>query len=385
MANRSESNQTAPGILFAGGGTGGHIYMAVALARELERLRPGCRFLFVGTRRGLEEKILPSLNYDWTPIEIGGINRVGLLKGLKSMSQIPVSVLASRRILRSFKPGLVVGLGGYSAGPVVVAARWTRSPVLLIEPNVFPGLTNRTLARWASRIAVAYRETADWFGPKARLTGVPVRREFYGIGAPKPDSKRLRLLVFGGSQGSRPINELMTAALPDLPSESVEVVHQTGSDDFQEVHRAYESSDIASEVTPYLSDMPERFRWADLVLSRSGALTVAEIAAAGRASILIPFPQAADDHQRKNAEALASRKAAILLDQSRVSGSSLAAAIGELSENRARLIEMAAAAREASAPDSLERIVELIGRMPGEVLGPRPGPTNRKRSTVSTR
>ncbi|MEE8584793.1 MAG: UDP-N-acetylglucosamine--N-acetylmuramyl-(pentapeptide) pyrophosphoryl-undecaprenol N-acetylglucosamine transferase, partial [Acidobacteriota bacterium] len=171
-------------ILFAGGGTGGHIYMAVALARRLGRIDPRHQFLFVGTPRGLEERILSPLGFEWTTIRVGGLNRVGWRQAARSLSEVPASLLASRRILAQFRPHLMVGLGGYSSGPVAVAARWMKVPSLLIEPNVEPGLTNRIIGRWADGIAVAFEETRQRLGGKALLTGIPVRDEFYRIRTP---------------------------------------------------------------------------------------------------------------------------------------------------------------------------------------------------------
>ncbi len=348
-------------ILFAGGGTGGHIYMAVALARRLKRIDPRHRFLFVGTPRGLEERILSPLGFKWTTIRAGGLNRVGLRKAVRSLSEIPVGVLESRRILAQFRPHLMVGLGGYSSGPVAVAARWMRTPSLLIEPNAEPGLTNRILGRWADRIAVAFEETRQHFGDKGRLTGIPVRDEFYRIRTPIHRQGPLHLLVFGGSQGSRPLNEFMCEAIGHLSPKQVQICHQTGPAGFERVREAYRARSFPARVTPYIDDMPQAFQNADLVLSRAGASTVAEIAAAGRPSLLVPFPQAADDHQRKNALALAQQGAGRLLEQSALTPQKLAGAIRQLEGDRNRLQAMSEAARSLSHPDSIDRILDLIG------------------------
>lgn len=348
-------------ILFAGGGTGGHIYMAVALARRLRRIDPAHQFLFVGTPRGLEERILSPLGFEWTTIQVGGLNRVGWRKAARSLSAIPASLLASRRILSQFRPHLMIGLGGYSSGPVALAARWMKVPSLLIEPNVEPGLTNRILGRWADGVAVAFEETRQRFGARARLTGIPVREEFSRILAGVRQEGPLRLLVFGGSQGSRPLNDFMTGAMQHLSPHQLQVCHQTGQADFERVKDAYAKGSFPAQIMPYIDDMPQAFGRADLVLSRAGASTVAEIAAAGRPSLLVPFPQAADDHQRKNALALAQHGAGILLEQSSLTPRKLAEAIRELEQDRQRLQAMSDAARGLAHPDSVDRILKLIG------------------------
>ncbi len=335
--------------------------MAVALREELRQRFPDIECLFVGTPQGLEARVLPGLDFPLRTIKIGGLVKSGWKRAAKTTLQLPVSLVASWRILGECSPGIVVGLGGYSSGPVVAAARLRGLPSVIIEPNVVPGLTNRWLARWAQGAAVAFAETARHLKCPCRVTGIPIRAEFHRIRAGRIDVKRpLRLLVFGGSQGSRPINRLVCAALPHLAAKQIEVVHQTGEADLKTVGDCYRGHEVKAGVFPYIEDMPGRFAWADLVLCRAGASTIAEITAAGRPSILIPFPQAADDHQRHNAEMLESKGAAKLLEQSKASGESLAAQIGELEGDREQLRRMGAAARKLARPGSAAAIVDYL-------------------------
>ena len=358
-------------ILFAGGGTGGHIFMAVALAERLRMTQPDTRFLFVGTRRGLEKRILTPLGYEWTTIDIGGLNRVGAVQKLVTLFKLPGSLLDSRSILKKFAPSLLVGLGGYASGPLALAAGWLKIPILLIEPNVEPGMANRLLGRWARRVAVAFPETARRFGSKARLTGIPVRDEFHGIRAPIRQDGPLRLLVFGGSQGSRPLNLLVPQALALLPRGEFEVTHQTGPRDLGNVEEIYRQSEVAADVRSFLDDMPSRFAGTDLVLSRSGASTVAELAASGRPSLLIPFPLASDDHQRKNALALARRGASLMLEQSQTGPEQLAQALRALAQDRQALQKMSDAARQLAQPESIDKILDVIREMSEDQRQPR--------------
>ncbi len=337
--------------------------MAVALARRLSEIDPGARFLFVGAEGRLEDRILTPIGYDWIPIQVGGLNRVGFGRFLRTVLELPRSILDSRRILKRFKPNLVIGLGGFSAGPVGLAGRWLKVPLLLIEPNVLPGLTNRILDRWAGGVAVAFEETRRRFGEKARLTGIPIREEFVAIQSPPSREGPLRLLVFGGSQGSKALNDLMVSAAEHLSPGSVRVIHQTGADDLERVRAAYDKVGIGSEVSSYLEDMPSCFERSDLILSRAGALSVAEIAAAGRPSLLVPFPMAADDHQRRNAEALQKAGATVLLEESQIDGRELADQISGLAGDRDKLVSMAEAARAIAQLDGAQRIVELVFEM----------------------
>ena len=348
-------------VLFAGGGTGGHIFMAVALARELEKRQPGVEVLFVGARRGMGKDIVSSLGFRFQTLNIGGFKGVGVFRAAITLLQIPGSLLSSRRMIKKFSPSIIVGLGGYSSGPIMLAGRALGFPGLLIEPNVQPGFTNRVLKHWVDAAAVAFEETSRWFGNKARLTGIPVRQEFHLINPKISRDGPLCLLIFGGSQGSSPMNQLVCEALPFLPpAGEIEIVHQTGLSDYFSVKQRYQQAGFEAEVIDFIQDMPAYFARADLILSRAGASSVAEIAAAGRPSILIPLPHATDDHQRMNARALVQKGAALSLEESETSGEELAGLLVELAHNRDRLDQMAQASRELAHPESRIKIIELM-------------------------
>lgn len=337
--------------------------MAVALAKELNKHRSETEILFVGANRGIEKNIVPALGFRLQTINIGGLKGVGPLRAALTLLQFPGSLLASRRIVKEFSPSIIVGLGGYSSGPVMLAAKILGLPSLLIEPNVLPGFTNRIVALWADGAAVAFEETAQWFGKKARLTGVPVRPEFQHISSEILSEGPLRLLIVGGSQGSRAINRLICEALPFLSPGEISVVHQTGLADYIYVKEAYEKEGFEAEVIDFIQDMPAYFSRTDLILSRAGASTVAEIAAAGRPAILIPLTHAADDHQRKNAQALAEKQAALVLEEKQTTGQELARLLLELAGERTRLRRMAQAGKQLAEPASRQKIVDLMEQL----------------------
>ncbi|MBI4447143.1 MAG: undecaprenyldiphospho-muramoylpentapeptide beta-N-acetylglucosaminyltransferase [Acidobacteria bacterium] len=347
-------------VLFAGGGTGGHVYMAVALAQELRKRDQQVAVLFVGTSRGMESRIVPASGFELHTISIGGLKNVGASQSIRTMLQVPLSVFQSLKIIRRFNPSIIVGLGGYSSGPLVLSGKLMKKPVLLIEPNVHPGFVNRLLGRWAEAVAVAFPETARRFGNKAKVTGIPIRKEFYQITRPVSTSGPLHVLVFGGSRGSRRINQIICDAVSFIDPHSVSIVHQTGRDDFSWVAERHRKSKAEIKVFEFIEDMPFWFEWADVVVSRSGASTVAEITASGRPALLIPFPYAADDHQRKNAQALARSGAAWVLEEQDLTGEALARIISQLSSNRSALERMAAASISLAKPDSLQQIINLM-------------------------
>ena len=334
--------------------------MAVAIAQELVKQNSLYEILFVGTEAGLESRIVPPLGFPLKTIEIGGLKNVGLMKTIRSLLQIPASFWKSLGFIKGFNPDITVGVGGYASGPVILAARVMRSPSVIIEPNVQPGLTNRLLSPFVQGAMVAFSETADWFGKKARITGIPIREEFYAIQRRFPEDGPLRILIFGGSRGSHPINLLLIEAAPHLSTLNVSIIHQTGPEDHEMVQNAYQRSGIDAEVLQYIDEMPHQFGKADLIISRSGASTIAEITAAGVPALLIPFPHATDDHQKKNAETLANKGAAILTEQSRITGESLASQIDHLNNHRAQLKIMSDASRALARPDSTTRIIEFI-------------------------
>jgi UDP-N-acetylglucosamine--N-acetylmuramyl-(pentapeptide) pyrophosphoryl-undecaprenol N-acetylglucosamine transferase len=353
-------------VLIAGGGTGGHIYPGIAIAKEIRQRYPAAELLFVGTQRGLEMKIVPAEGFRLETITVSGLKGSGRLKQLKNLLAVPKSLLEARSILQRFQPSVVVGVGGYSSGPPVVMAALMGIPVMLQEQNALPGLTNRLLARVARKVATAFAECEAYFGGKAVLTGNPVRAEFSGVPG-RTRNGPLTLLVFGGSQGAQPINQSVIEALailkPQLPD--LQVIHQTGERDYSRIKQAYEAIGMNADIRPFFGDMPKQFAAADLLVCRAGATTLAEVTVAGKPAILVPFPQAADDHQRKNAEALARAGAAEIILQKELNGPTLAARIRFYFEHRDALRRMEQNSRALGRPDATERIVDLVEELIG--------------------
>jgi UDP-N-acetylglucosamine--N-acetylmuramyl-(pentapeptide) pyrophosphoryl-undecaprenol N-acetylglucosamine transferase len=320
-------------VLIAAGGTGGHIYPGIAVAKEVMRRAPESQVRFVGTARGLETKLVPKAGFELSLIESAGLKNVGLGARVRGLMLLPKSFFAARRLVREFRPDIVVGAGGYVSGPVLLTAAMMGVRTLVMESNALPGFTNRRLARFVDRAAVTFEAALPYFRGKGVVTGNPVRREFFDI-PPKSRATRFSLLVFGGSQGARAINEGMVAALPHLESvrDRLRVTHQTGEADFEKVGAGYTDAgwNEQADVRRYIDDMVAEFAAADLIVCRAGATTSAELVAAGKAAIMIPFPQAADDHQRKNAEALEAAGAARMILQHDLTGERLAQEISAL-------------------------------------------------------
>src|SRR5437867_2266623 len=303
--------------ILAGGGTGGHVIPALAIAQELQKLH-GAEVLFIGTARGLENKLVPPAGFPLRLVEVGALNRVSLGTRLKTYFGLPSAIWQARRILAEFNPDIVIGVGGYASGPAMMGAIMKGIPTLAFEPNVVPGFANRVVAHWVSAAAVHFEETSKFFR-HAETTGVPVRQAFFQTPT-KPPETQPTLLVFGGSQGAHAINQAMIQCIPELLKQTpgVHIIHQTGERDYNEAQAAYQRSGASAEVHKFITDMPAFFARADLVLCRSGASTVAEIAAAGKPAIFVPFPLAAADHQRRNAEALERAQAAVVLEETRL-------------------------------------------------------------------
>ncbi len=348
-------------VMFAGGGTGGHVYLAVALARELRRRAPACPVLFVGTRRGLEARIVPGEGFEIAFIESAGLKGMRSMKRLRSLLLVPRSLVQSRRVLREFGPDVVVGVGGYASGPVVLAAWLARRRTLVVEPNAHPGLTNRLLARIVDAAALALPEVGNYFGEKGVVTGIPVRREFAAIPRRAPGAT-LTLLVYGGSQGSHALNRIVCDALPELKAFGValHLIHQTGEREYEQVRQAHADAGLDSEVRPFLPAIYEELSRADLVLSRAGAGTIAELTVAGRPAILVPFPGAADDHQTKNARALERYGAARMIPETDWGAGRLAREIGYFRDHPQEMGKMAEAARALAKPDAACAIADMI-------------------------
>jgi len=356
-------------VLIAAGGTGGHIYPGIAVATELVRRHPEAKVRFVGTIRGLENKLVPQAGFELSIIESAGLKNVGLLSRARGLLLLPRSFLGARKLIRQFQPDVVVGAGGYVSGPVVLTAALLRLPTMVMESNALPGWTNRVLARFVDQAAVTFEAALPFFRGKGVVTGNPVRREFFEIEPRSHAGTGLSLLVFGGSQGARAINEAMSAALPLLDGirSRLKIVHQTGEADFEKVQTAYRAAGWSerADVRRYIDDMVTEFAGADVVICRAGATTTAELMAAGKASIMIPFPFAADDHQRKNAEALEAAGAAKMILQQELSAERLAGEIVQLAENPERLHRIERAAKQLARGDAAAAAVNMIEELAG--------------------
>ena len=353
-------------VLIAAGGTGGHIYPGVAVADELKRRDPSTRIVFVGTARGLESRLVARAGYPLELLPILPLNGVGLVRMLQGLLALPWALFKAARLVSSLRPRAVLGVGGYAGGPVVLMAALLGYPTVILEPNAHPGFTNRVLKPFVRHAACSYESTRALFGAKGVVTGNPVRGGFAAI-PPKPHAWPYSLLVFGGSQGSRILNRAMVAALAHLPgADRLRIVHQTGEAMRDEVAAAYAAAGREADVLAFLDDMESRVANADLVVCRSGATTCAELTAAGRASVLVPFALAADDHQKSNALALQGAGAARMVEEKDLRGESLAAAIVEALSTPEHLVHMENAARALARGDAAARVADLL-------VGPEPG------------
>jgi UDP-N-acetylglucosamine--N-acetylmuramyl-(pentapeptide) pyrophosphoryl-undecaprenol N-acetylglucosamine transferase len=344
-------------FLMAGGGTGGHVIPALAVAREL-RAR-GHEAFFVGTDRGMEARLVPAEGFELQRIEIGGLNRVTMRQKLITMVKLPIATLACGKFVRA--SSAVFSMGGYVAGPPVMAALLGRRPVVVMEPNAIPGFTNRVIGRFVTRALVSFAATERYFPKgKTEITGLPVREEFFRI-SEKPRGNTLQVLITGGSQGSRTLNQAARASWPLFRQAGLPVrfVHQTGAPQYEELRAAFEQSSIAGEIVPFITNMPAAFASADLIVCRSGAGAVSELAAAGKPSILVPFPFSADDHQARNAEAMERAGAARLIRDAELTGERLFAAIGEQGDAQS-LQRMSRAARQLAKPGAARRAAEIL-------------------------
>ncbi len=353
--------------ILAGGGTGGHVIPALAIANELKK-NYQAEVLFIGTARGIENRLVPAAGYPLQLVRVGALKNVSLMTRAKTAFDLPRAVWDAGRMLNEFAPDVVIGVGGYASGPAMMAALVKHIPTLAFEPNVVPGFANRVVARFVSGAAVHFEETAKYFR-HAEVTGVPVRRAFFDI--PVLSSTKHggtpTLLVFGGSQGAHAINEAMIRCLPELRRQApgIHIIHQTGERDYNDALAAYGELGESAEVFKFIEDMPGAFARADLVVCRSGASTVAEIAAAGKPAIFVPFPRAADDHQRVNAEALARSGAAVVVEESKLEGVWLAETIAALLGDSRRLQVMSEAARGLAHPNAARDIAAMAARVAG--------------------
>ena len=352
-------------VLIAGGGTGGHLYPGIAVARALLARVPDAQVTFVGTAAGIESRVVPREGFTLDVIRSAGLKGKSLPSLIRGLALLPLSALDAWQVLSRRQPSVVIGVGGYSSGPVVGLAALRRMPTLLMEQNAVPGLTNRLLASLVSAAAVTYEESLAVFGAKAFVAGNPVRPEFfreeaYGEHSSPPGAARV--LVFGGSQGAHAINVAMVEAAARLAAAAPAVVitHQSGERDLEMVRDGYRRAGLEARVEPFLFAMDREMKAADLVVCRSGATTLAELTASGRPSILIPFPGATDDHQRRNAEALAKVGAAKMVEQKELTGDRLATEILTLVAHEDERRRMGGTAAQLARPDAAKVIVDRV-------------------------
>ena len=358
-------------LLIAGGGTGGHVFPALAIAQEWLSRGKEREVVLVGTERGIEMKLVPQAGLPLETLRVAGLKGKGGMTLLKNLAMLFPAIADARRVLRKHRPVAAFGVGGYAAGPMLLATWFARVPNIIFEPNAEPGFTNKVLARISSRIATGYEISARAWGKKAIVTGCPVRQEFFSI-APRKPEKPFRLLVTGGSQGALPINRVFVDTMDRLASRKNElsIVHQTGERDYNAVRTAYARRGINAEVVPFLTNMAERFAWADIIVCRAGAITAAEVAAAGRAAIFIPFGRATDSHQLRNAQEMSRVGAGRLISESELAPEKLSAEIFSLVDQPQQIESLSTAARALARPHAARDIVNLIEEA-ANVLGNR--------------
>ncbi len=348
-------------ILMTTGGTGGHVFPALALAEKLRELEADCEILFVGSSGGIEERLVPEAGFNLEALKVKKWRGKGVAARLAAMGQLPLATRAASRLIKSFRPRVVVGLGGFASAPVVLASALMRKPVVLLEQNAIPGTTNRWLARFSDTIVTAFR-TAEQFLPATRtvLLGNPVRQAILDVGQHRTSDKRC-LAVLGGSQGAHAINELMIQAAPLLMQAipELQLIHQTGSSDHLRVEGEYRKLGLHARVQPFINKMEEVFSKANFVVGRSGATTIAELSVVGIPALLIPYPYAADDHQAANAAEVVEAGGALMKRQSELSFEGLAQLITGLLLDVNRLEQMALAMKRFGRPEATIQIAKL--------------------------
>lgn len=350
-------------VLIADGGTGGHIFPAIAIADELKRRKEVDSVLFTGTPYGLEVEIVPKHGYELKLVHVGGLIGKGIVTRMKTLMCLPGAYLESRAILKEFCPGVVIGFGAYASGPMIVAAWRQHTPVVLVEPNAVPGFTNRIASRFAKKVAVPYEDRMGIFSGKAVVTGTPVRP----LQSKHVSKDRFTFGVFCGSQGSVAINNTMIAALPKLAKwkDRIHVIHQTGSKDFERVRAEYDKSAPFFDVIPFINDVEEFYGRCDLLLCRAGAVTLAEVTALGKPSILVPLPTATHNHQEQNAKRLEEAGAARLILQKDMTVDLLLKELESLMNSPTTLEKMSDASRKMGKPDATQRVVDLALSLAG--------------------
>ncbi len=354
-------------LMLAGGGTGGHLFPAVALAQLLLKQDETAAVQFVGTKRGLEQRLLPGLGLPLATVDMVGVVGRGWRGKVELVPKLTKSLIQANIIIRNFKPDLIIGVGGYASVPVLLMAKMTGVPYMIHEQNAIPGLSNRLLGRWAKTICLSFADSGSGFnGSKTLVTGNPLRQGLETVAAMIPAQGKL--LIFGGSRGAHAINQAVLKMLPSLRDWNgrPEILHQTGEEDFLQVQQGYRDAGFDPEqVTPFIDDMATAYTDASLVICRAGATTLAELAVCGRAAILIPFPYAAGDHQAVNAKALESAGAAISVPQSELVPESLAVLVKNLWADRQTLQSMADQGRKLGFPGAAEQVLNECRRLLG--------------------
>lgn len=346
-------------FVLTGGGTGGHIFPALAVGRVLQNR--GHRLLFVGTREGMEARLVSECGVEMAFIQSGGLNRVGLRRQLRTAMKLPVGISSAWKILRNFRPQAVFSMGGYVAGPVMLASLLEKIPLIVMEPNAVPGFANRRVASRVHRALLAFPTAAAWFPPDVtEITGLPVREDFFRL-APKKGG-RFTVLITGGSRGARTLNRASRESWP-LFRESgagIRILHQTGAAEHEALAKDFSEAGVPGEVVPFIRDMAEAFANADLVIARAGAGAVSEVSAARMPSLLVPLPFAADNHQRKNAEALVSEQAARMVLDSEMNGERLFREVETLRNHPEELTAMRRNVQRFASPGAAERAADVL-------------------------
>ena len=352
-------------IVVTGGGTGGHLFPGIAIARAFERRLAEAAVLFVGTGRELERRVVAEAGYRHAVLQVGGLKGLGLFRQLHSLAALPGAVVRAGAILWRFRPAVVIGVGGYAAGPVCLAAWLMRIPVCLQEQNSLPGITNRLLARLARRIYTSFGESQAHFpAAKVLLTGNPVREAIIDLGRKnrlRTPERPFTILVAGGSQGARSINTAIIEMLPHIDApRTLRIIHQCGADDLERVRQAYAAAGLDARSEAFFSDMDRQYAQADLAVCRAGATTVAELTCVGLPALFIPFPHAADNHQEINARAVVSAEAGEMIRESELNGETLWSHIRRLRNDPQRLARMAQRACSLGRPEAADTIVSDI-------------------------
>jgi UDP-N-acetylglucosamine--N-acetylmuramyl-(pentapeptide) pyrophosphoryl-undecaprenol N-acetylglucosamine transferase len=348
-------------LLIAGGGTGGHLFPGVAIAEELRSREPDAVIKFVGTRRGIEARVLPDLGWDVEFIEVSGLKTVGAANAMKGAFRLPKAMLQARRIVKAFNPDAVIGVGGYASGPIVLAARMRGVPTAICEQNSIPGLTNKLLGRVVKSVFLSFDESKRFFkDKKIVMSGNPVRRDLLQkllTAGASPDQK-VHVLIVGGSQGAVAVNELASKALASIKDVPLSIVHQTGEKDLEATSTRYREAGIDADCRAFIKDMAAAYGRADLIIGRAGATTVAELAIAGKPALFIPYPFAADNHQELNAKEMADKGAALMFRQADLTADKLAQALRPLLTDAAKRAEMGAHMKSLAKPTAAATVVD---------------------------